>query len=153
MCARGAWIVGLAGGVLSWAAAAAADDDAPRSTPLVVRQSSVVLQSDDRDASRHLRDLALRKGAQLVRATDSEIVLDVPTAGYAELVRELRSMGYVRSERVSTRDVSQDIARAEADMGASTSKGACRSKRRLSARCVRRTTRGARRACCCAARR
>jgi len=115
MCGRGGWTSALSAAALLWAATAPAADDPPSSTPLVVRESAVVLQSDARDAARRVQEIVRTLGAQLVRATDSEVVVDVPTTQYSRLLEALRAAGYVSSERVSTRDVSLELARVEAD--------------------------------------
>jgi hypothetical protein len=114
----GRTILGAAALLVTVSVAGAETPTRGTSTPLLVHESSVVVQSDEREASRQIQDLIRRAGGQLVRATDSEVVVDLPTRDYARLVESLRAVGHVSSERLSTRDVGAELARAEADVRA-----------------------------------
>lgn len=69
---------------------------------------------DESDAAGRVQALATAAGARLVRGTLQELVLEVPDARYRGLISELRRVGTVRYERVTTRDLGAALEEAAA---------------------------------------
>ncbi len=98
-----------------WAAPGRAED-APRTQPALSRHSRVVLAVESQDdASQRISAIVNKLGGRVVKAQDRELSVDVPNGSYRDFVTRLVDVGELRSEQVSTEDVTTRIAEAAAD--------------------------------------
>jgi hypothetical protein len=74
----------------------------------------LILDSAARDTPARIRDAVSSLGGQLVHAGETQLSIDIPRSSYARLVRRLAELGRVRSERIVTEDLTDQMADAEA---------------------------------------
>ena len=88
-------------------------DDVPNAEthqPTLVYTSRMLLRADARDSAKRIRELTESLGGRLVNTSDSQIALEVPRERYRELVLRLGELGWLRSEQLSTEDVTDAIS-------------------------------------------
>jgi hypothetical protein len=104
----------IGGGGRALAQQAAAADEIVTQPELVTTSTVMLAPADARKAAPRIAAMARALGGQLVQGGDRNVVVDVPNASYSELVRRLREVGSLRSERVQTEDMTDEIASAAA---------------------------------------
>ena len=87
--------------------------------PTVARSSQIVLGVvSGLETSRALGGMLPPLGGRVVRSSELDAALEVPRERYRDFVAELRRLGELRSERVSTSDVSASLADAYSEVRA-----------------------------------
>lgn len=111
--------VGAAFGVVT-AAPRESRAEAPNriASPAVVRQSRIVLEVENETTAKSVASAAEASGGQLVRASDTDVVVDVPATSYREFLERLRPMGRLASEHVTSDEVTDDLADSRASASA-----------------------------------
>ncbi len=101
------------------ASSARAQAAAPARAPALERQANVVLSVTDAAAALdRIKNAADDLGGHLVQGGGSFVTVDVPTARYRELLRRLAALGDETDVRVTTTDLTDQIAAAEARLRA-----------------------------------
>ncbi len=91
-------------------------EDGPNETraPTLVHQARLTLVADLPDVLPELKKLVESCGGRLLGAADNLLTFDVPRESYRNLVSRLWELGEVRSEQLSTEDVTDAVAEKEA---------------------------------------
>ena len=105
---------GVAFGAERSAAAQAAEDVAR--LPTVTRSSFIRLRVvSGLETARAIAGMLPPLGGRVLRSSEAETAAEVPTARYRDFVAELRRLGELRKEQVSSKDVSAALADAESE--------------------------------------
>lgn len=104
-------------GVMAAAPRGLADGGAP--APTLARSSNIVLGVESGlEAGRVIAGMVGPLGGRVVRSSESDAVVEVPSGRYADFVAELRRIGQLENEKLATADVSTQLADALAAVGA-----------------------------------
>ncbi|MBI3204706.1 MAG: DUF4349 domain-containing protein [Myxococcales bacterium] len=99
--------------VIGLTAAGPARADEAAALPTVARSSQIVLGVvSGLETSRTLVGMLPPLGGRVLRSSESDAAIEVPQGRYRDFVTELRRLGELRAERVSTSDVSASLADA-----------------------------------------
>lgn len=105
--------------LLSVSASARAQGPTPARSPVLERQATVVLSVTDRtDALDRIKNAANDLGGHLVQGSGASVTVDVPGASYRKLFDRLAALGDETDVRVTTTDLTDRIAAAQARLRA-----------------------------------